>query len=291
MTESLQDRLQAAASLAADLPGLLLEAEKVAHTFMRGVHGRRRTGQGETFWQFRPYQQGDSSRDIDWRQSGKRDDTFTRQLEWEASQTVWMYRDASASMDYRSSGRLRTKREYAELLLLSLSMIILSGGEQVGLLGTDLRPQTHDRAIEKIFEYLPRQTAMAETGRPVSAGGQVILIGDFYMPPEQLAAFCGNLAQRRVSGLLVQLCDPAEETLPFRGRVIFEDAEAPGRTHTIGEVDAVRARYLERFQAHRAALSAAAAACGWHFAAVRTDEKPDAVLTRLHDVLSVRKQG
>src|ERR1035437_10591865 len=80
--------------------GLLLEAEKVAHSFMKGVHGRRRVGTGEAVWQFRPWQPGDARRDIDWRQTAKRDEAFVRQTEWEAAQTVWLYRDASASMDF-----------------------------------------------------------------------------------------------------------------------------------------------------------------------------------------------
>lgn len=292
MTRDLPDNnLQAATRISSHLPGLLLDAERVAHTFMRGVHGRRKVGQGETFWQFRPYQPGDASRDIDWRQTAKRDETFTRQLEWEASQTVWLYRDASASMDYTSSPKWRSKKDYAEILLLALSIIALAGGEQVALLGTDLKPQAHDRAIERVYEYLPRQSALSEGVRPVAAGGQVILLGDFYMPPEQLAQFCSGLAQRRVSGLLVQICDPAEETLPFHGRVRFHDAENPDAGETIPDVDAVRAAYIERFLAHRAAIAEMTQQLGWHFAALRTDEAPEAALTRLHDILLAKRQA
>src|SRR4051812_10756069 len=127
MTKS-PDNLLHAGLLAGHLPGLLLEAEKVAHSFMRGTHGRRRVGGGESFWQFRPWQAGDSSRDIDWRQTAKRGDAFVRQTEWEAAQTVWLYRDASASMEYHG------KKDYAEILLLALAMVLLNGGEQAGLL-------------------------------------------------------------------------------------------------------------------------------------------------------------
>ena len=37
------------------LPPLLVAAERVAVTVDQGVHGRRRAGQGENFWQFRQY--------------------------------------------------------------------------------------------------------------------------------------------------------------------------------------------------------------------------------------------
>lgn len=286
-----QDNLHSASRLAGDLPGILLEAERVAHTFMRGIHGRRKTGQGETFWQFRSYQQGDSASDIDWRQTAKRDAPFVRELEWEASQTVWMYRDATASMDYRSSTALRTKKDYAEILLMALSMVILSGGEQVGLLGTDLRPQTHDRAIERLYEYLPRQIEMVETGRAVSSGGQVVLISDFYTPVEEIKAFCASLAARRISGVLVQVCDPAEETLPFSGRVRFQDTEHTGLSQMVPEVAAIRDAYQARFRQHRDDIAAAVRGWGWHFVPTRTDIKPEEVLTQLHHIMSTRKQG
>ena len=53
---------QRAEQLASTLPPLLIAADRVAATVAQGVHGRRRVGQGETFWQFRRYQTGDSAR-------------------------------------------------------------------------------------------------------------------------------------------------------------------------------------------------------------------------------------
>lgn len=277
-----QQTLHAATQLAGKMPALLLEADRVAQTFMRGVHGRRKTGQGETFWQFRPYQAGDAPRDIDWRQSAKRDEVFTRQLEWEAAQTLWLYRDPSASMNFSPSARLKTKKEYAEILLLALSIAALAGGEQVALLGAGLRPQAHERAIERIFEYLPQQKDLQEGAAPVSAQSNVLLISDFYMPLPPLAAFCGDLAQRGARGVLLQICDPAEETLPYDGRVRFQDAET-GAEQLISDVSAIRADYAEKFAAHRVALGDMARALGWQFLTARTDEKPEDVLLRLHN--------
>ena len=54
-------------SLAGRMPALLIEAQRVAHTVAHGTHGRRRAGPGETFWQFRHYDQNDSLSGIDWR--------------------------------------------------------------------------------------------------------------------------------------------------------------------------------------------------------------------------------
>ena len=122
----------ALAGQAADaLPTLLLEAQRVAQSIIRGTHGRRRAGMGDSFWQFRPYQQGDARRDIDWRQTAKSDHAFVREREWEAAQTAWLWRDASASMLYQSAQAPFNKKNYAELLLLALGILLLNGGEPV----------------------------------------------------------------------------------------------------------------------------------------------------------------
>src|ERR687886_242089 len=60
-----------AEALGARLPPLLVAAERVAATVAQGVHGRRRVGEGDSFWQFRRFVTGDPLARIDWRQSAK----------------------------------------------------------------------------------------------------------------------------------------------------------------------------------------------------------------------------
>ena len=112
----------AAEALGARLPPLLVAAERVASTVAQGVHGRRRVGQGDSFWQFRRFVSGDPLARIDWRQSAKSgrgapDGWFIRETEWEAAQTVCLWRDGSASMRWRSrqvaGGQARPRRSAA----------------------------------------------------------------------------------------------------------------------------------------------------------------------------------
>lgn len=88
--------------LASGLPPLMVEADHLAASVSLGVHGRRRAGMGESFWQFRRYSHTDPSSAIDWRQSAKSQHIFVREREWEAAQTVWFWRDASANMNFKS---------------------------------------------------------------------------------------------------------------------------------------------------------------------------------------------
>lgn len=282
-----RDTLSQAGLLASPLPGLLLQAEKVAHSFMRGVHGRRRVGTGDAFWQFRPYQPGDVRRDIDWRQSAKRDNIFVRQMEWEASQTVWLYRDASESMNFKSTAKLHTKKDYAEILLLALGMVLLSGGEQTSLLGTDLAPQTGYPSIQRLYEALPRQVQITEGARSVAAKSHVILISDFYFPLETLVSFCESLAARHVSGTLVQIFDPAEQALPYAGRVKFQDVESlSAESLDIQQVEAIREEYTQKFTAHQQRLEDMARGIGWKFEKFGTDTKLETAMSRLYNDLS-----
>jgi uncharacterized protein (DUF58 family) len=285
-----RDNLSQAGLLAGHLPGLLLQAEKVAHSFMKGIHGRRRVGTGEAFWQFRPYQPGDSSRDIDWRQTAKREDAFVRQTEWEAAQTAWLYRDASESMNFSSAQDLLSKKDYAEILLLALGMVLLTGGEQVSLLGTDLAPQSGYAASQRIYEMLAAQANLSESRRPVTAKSQVVLMSDFYFPLQELASFCEILAARKVQGLLVQVFDPAEQTLPYSGRVRFQDTEnTDAEPLIIPHVEAVREEYERKFIAHQESLAALAKNLGWKFEKFTTATKPEAALVQLYNDLSVKK--
>ena len=132
--ESLRDRAEQAAAV---LPPLLVAAERVATTVAQGVHGRRRVGQGETFWQFRQYEQGDAAARIDWRESAKSQRLYVRETEWEAAQSVWLWRDASTSMEYSSAeylgGTWPTKRDRGELMLVALASLLVRGGERLTL--------------------------------------------------------------------------------------------------------------------------------------------------------------
>src|ERR1051325_9209698 len=88
--------------LAGTLPALMVAADRVAATVIQGVHGRRRVGQGDAFWQYRPYRDGDTANQIDGRQRARSPHLFGRETEGEAAPSVWLWRDASPSMQYAS---------------------------------------------------------------------------------------------------------------------------------------------------------------------------------------------
>lgn len=268
-----------AEALGATLPPLVVQAERVASTVMQGVHGRRRPGQGDAFWQFRPYLPGDAAAQVDWRQSAKSDRLFVRETEWEAAQTVAVWCQADAGMGWRSDAMLPTKQVRAELLVLALSALLFRGGERVRLFGLP-RAFAGRGALASLAQSLPRQAARAEDAR-IPRHARAVLIGDFLAPLEETRRVVAQLAAGAVRGHLLQVLDPAEETLPFTGRVRFHALDAAEEA-LVPRVEGVRALYEERLARHREGLAALAAASGWSFATHRTDQPPETALLALH---------
>src|ERR1700753_3608767 len=75
--------------LAASMPRLILEARRVAATAIHGLHGRRRAGPGENFWQYRRFVSGEPAPPVDWRRSARGDHLYVREQEWGAAHTGW----------------------------------------------------------------------------------------------------------------------------------------------------------------------------------------------------------
>jgi len=100
-----------AEKVAGALPPLLAEAERLAAIVAMGLHGRRKAGPGETFWQYRRAVPGDTLSDVDWRRSARSDHLYIREMEWEAAQSVSIWADRARSMDYRGAAAQRTKRK------------------------------------------------------------------------------------------------------------------------------------------------------------------------------------
>lgn len=272
-----------AEALGATLPPLVVAAERVAATVAPGVHGRRRVGPGESFWQYRPFTAGDSAGRIDWRRSARADGRyFVRESEWEAAETVLLWRDGGPGMCWRAAGA-EDKIARAELLLLALAALLLRGGERVWLLGTE-RAVAGRAGLPRLAEELAAATGSEVPQAVLPRHARAVLIGDFLQPPEEVQAVLGRFAAAGVRGHLLQVLDPAEVELPYTGRVRFEP---PGRGPKVlvPRVETLRGAYRRRLTEHQATLAALAAAAGFGWSMHRTDAAPEAALLALHEAL------
>jgi uncharacterized protein (DUF58 family) len=289
---SLTVQRQQAERLADRLPPLLVAAERVASTVAQGVHGRRRVGTGETFWQFRPYQPGDPTNRIDWRQSARSTQMFLRDQEWEAAESIWLWADGSESMGYQSAAARSTKGERALLLLLALASLLTRAGERVALLGERRRPGGGRVGMATLCEDLMARSAVSASLAPIQPlprYARLVLISDFFTPLDDLRTRLRNFVAMGVRGHLLQVLDPAEPDLPFAGRVRFEGMEQDGSA-LIANVDGIRRRYQGRLAAHREGLRDLARSLGWTFASHLDDQPPEPALLALYSALSTKGQ-
>jgi len=276
-------RPPAAEALGARLPPLVVAADRVAATVRAGVHGRRRPGQGDAFWQFRPFGEGDAVARIDWRQSARGDRLYVRETESESAQTIGLWRATGPGMGWRGAASRPTKRDRAELLLLALASLLLRGGERVRLLGAG-RTLAGRGALERLAEDLGgTEGALDDPSLPRHA--RIVLFGDFWAPLPEWQAMLSGFAARGLRGTLVQVLDPAEESLPYAGRIRFEGlaGEAP---ELLPRVEGVRPAYAARVTAHRAGLADLARMSGCTLLTHHTDQPPEAALLALWLALS-----
>ena len=264
-----------AQSLAARLPELLLEALRVANTVAHGIHGRRRPGTGETFWQFRQFQGSDPATVIDWRRSASSDTLYVREREWEASHTFWLWPDLSPSMAFRSHLSTVSKHDRALVLALASAEMLVRAGERIALLGLT-PPMASRKATSRMAEALAASARSGVTSESLppkarlSRFSSAILFGDFLDPPEAIARRLNEMAENDVQGHLVQVLDPAEEALASEGRMEFRSPEG-GERWIADRVESLRGEYQKRLTEHRARIEEAARRIGWSFLVHHTD--------------------
>ncbi|TCP62818.1 uncharacterized protein DUF58 [Rhodovulum bhavnagarense] len=276
-----------AEGLAEALPPLLAEAEHLAQAVLLGGHGRRRAGMGDEFWQYRPVHAGDEARMIDWRRSARSDSHFVREKEWQAAQSVLLWVDDAASMGFSGERNHPTKAERTRVLALAVGVLLMRGGERVGLTGTGLPPRRGPLQLLRLAEALGAGGS-ADYGAPDAKGmpphARAVFLSDFLGDLAPVEAALTEAADRGVKGALLQILDPAEEAFPFDGRTIFESMGGT-LTHETLKAGDLRDRYLARLAERKARLADLARLTGWHYSTHHTGEGAQGALLWLYRAL------
>jgi uncharacterized protein (DUF58 family) len=279
-----------AAALASPLPPLLAAAEHLAVTVLLGEHGRRRAGMGDTFWQYRPAMATDEARTIDWRRSARSDTAFVQDKEWQIAQSVVIWVDQAASMRFASDKDLASKADRARVLALALAILLLRGGERVGLAGHGLPPRRGEAQLLRMAEALSKDDG-TDYGTPETEGmlphSRALFVSDFMGDIAGVEDALTRAADRGVRGAICQVLDPQEEAFPFDGRTIFESMTGSLRHETLKARD-LRDRYLMRLAERKDRLAHLARTTGWQFATHHTGTPATTALLWLFGALERR---
>jgi uncharacterized protein (DUF58 family) len=286
MTEAASHLRERAERLGGALPPLIVAAEHLANSVLAGAHGRRRPGPGAEFWQYRPASEVFGR--IDWRRSGRGDEAFVRQTEWQAARAVSLWVDPGAAMTFTGERNRETKGARARLLALALALLLLRGGERVGLAHADHPPRAGQAQAGRMALALAAPDAPDEHGTPdlraTPPGGHAVLISDFLGDLAPLRAALATAEERNLRGLIVQVLDPVEEAFPFDGRTRFESMSGHLAWETLRAGD-LRSDYLARLAARKDELARLARHAGWQASVLHTDQPATTGLLWLYGAL------
>ena len=291
-TTTVRQATVGARKLADAMPRLILEARRVASTVIHGLHGRRRAGPGENFWQYRRFVSGEPAQNVDWRRSARDDHLYVREREWEASHTVWIWPDRSPSMTFASALAADSKLDRALVIAFALAEVLVQGGERVGVPGL-MRPTASRNVIEKMAESIlhdPTERASLPPSFAPSPLSEVVMLSDLWSPIVDVRSTIAQLSATGAHGHVVQIVDPAEESFPYSGRVEFIEPEGAGSV-TAGRAETWRNDYQNIVARHRAAVRAETDLRGWSFAIHRTDRPASELLLVLHSRMGDNTQA
>jgi len=192
---------------------------------------------------------------------------------------------ATAAERDRGFGALTSASSVGQFLgrrqLAALAELLARGGERVGLLGGP--PFTGRAASRRVAEMLLGDTS--EDSLPPNAKlsrfSECLLFSDFLEPVGAMAERFEAIAAQGVRGHLVQVLDPAEESLPYAGRTEFAASEGRDRVMA-GRAESLRESYQERLKRHRTDLAEATRRLGWSFIMHHTDRPPEEAVLAIH---------
>ncbi|MDP3736777.1 MAG: DUF58 domain-containing protein [Hyphomonadaceae bacterium] len=272
MPQAPLSQLKAEAAALADDLGTLTTRARAASAAHLGSAGRRRSGTGENFWQYRRHTTEDGAERIDWRRSAREQNLFVRETELETARTFLFWVDPSPGFRWSSNEKTIQKADRALVLSMALAGALSRSGERCGALGGGRGPVSGARAPARVGEDISNFKPGDLFPPPPRDRAAAVVCSDFYSPLDEWRQRLTPLAAKCRDGVLLQVCDPIEEAYPFNGRVRFF---RPGqdRERLIGRAESIRTGYLDKFAQRRQDMTNLAGELGWRFVTHVTSEE------------------
>jgi uncharacterized protein (DUF58 family) len=249
-----------------------IKAKAIVEGFMTGMHKSPYHGFSVEFAEHRPYNPGESLRNVDWKVLGKTDRLFSKRYEEETNLRCQVVLDISDSMRYPQGGM--SKLEYGAYLGAALLYLMVGQRDAAGLalFDDEIRYQAPARSkyswlsgllqqLEAVVdrkELFQHRTAAArvlhELALKFHRRSLVVLITDLFAPdedPDALFQALQHLRYEKHEVLVFQLLDQQTEMdFDFPNRpLILRDLESGEKLEVLPQ--AIRARYREQMQAFR----------------------------------------
>jgi len=259
---------------------LSVVTRRPVHGQLRGAHRSRRTGAGMVFTDFRPYSVGDDIRNIDWGIYLRMDRLILKLFEEEADLPIYLFVDASLSMDYGEPRKL----EYARKVAAALSYLALLNHDRVNLVafadglqrvfptrrGKNQAPQVF-RFLESILPsgQTSLQSALRGFFGVPRTRGLVVVISDF-LDPDGIEGAFAVLRRFRHEVVAVHVLSPEEREPQLPEEVVLVDAE-DGTASELEVTPSLLEAYRKTLQRHIGEIEAYARKYGWAYVQARTE--------------------
>jgi uncharacterized protein (DUF58 family) len=227
------------------LANMEFRARLIVEGFIAGLHRSPYHGFSVEFAEYRQYNAGESTRNVDWKIYGKTDRYYVKVFEDETNLRATLLLDRSASMDYGSAGV--TKLRYATLLAAALGYLMVTQRDAVGLAVFDDRIRTllPHRSVRKHLLYLlgvldgvepgertSIEGTLHEMAERVKRRGLVLLFSDLLDDPSLVIDGLKHFRHRGHEVVVFHILDPNELALDFQGDVQFVDKETGEKLRT-----------------------------------------------------------
>lgn len=228
------------------LNSLELRARLVVEGFIVGLHRSPYHGFSVEFTEHRPYMQGDSLKDIDWKVFGKTEKYFIKQYEEETNLRSYILLDTSKSMNYASAGNVR-KIDYASTLVAALGYLMVEQKDAVGLalyaekINKYLPPKATKTYLLEVYKQLSLITpsdqtktalALSSIAEKIKRRGLVIIVSDFFDDLNSILKSLKHFRYKNNEVIVFQILDPLERSFAFGRDAVFKDLETSNEITT-----------------------------------------------------------
>ena len=248
---------------------------------MHGEHrAKKKTDSGIEFADYRQYVSGEDTKNVDWRTYLRLDKLILRTFEEDADLPIYIFFDASKSMDYGTP----LKFDYARKIAAALCYIGLLNQDRVNLVGyadgiaQELSARRGKNQVWNAFRFLesvePRgATSMEKAIKNFFSArkrrGLVVVVSDFLDESGFEKAFdMLRYFRQDLFAVHIYSSDEARPELP--DEVVLEDSEL-GTTERLKVTPALLEAYAEKFEEHCDEVGSYCRKNGWGYVRTTTD--------------------
>ncbi len=246
---------------------------------LHGEHrAKKKTDAGIEFADYRQYVGGEDTKNVDWRTFMRLDKLILRMFEEDADLPVYIFFDASKSMDHGDP----SKYDFARKIAAALAYIALLNHDRVNIVGyadgiaQEMAARKGKNQVWHAFRFLDSVTADGETSMQKAfrnffssrrRRGLVVVVTDFLDHTGWSKAF-DMLRYFRQDLFAVHVYSVDEQHPELPDEVLLEDSES-GETERIKVTPGLLDAYAEMFEQHCEEVSTYCRKNGYGY--VRTD--------------------